>query len=328
MPVSRQIGAAACVDVVYTWVDGADPHYATERRAFASASDKSQGDQSRFRNNGELRYSIRSLLKHTDWVGKIFIVTNNQVPDFIDVGSDKIEIVSVDQIIGKAEGLPSFNSMAIECCLHNIPGLSDSFIYLNDDFFLGRSLSLSELSGSHGCGLFLMEYKNLQAEATDQYQSYLSSSDRALARVYGDFKRFNGCHVPQLFNRDLCAKVCTTWQDEITSTIAHRFRSRSDVVFRLLYAYTVLYERFGRADVTDLAVEYTRDVRFASPKEYQWIPYGDGHYDFKTLMQRVKEEEVTFFCLQDHMWGDIAEQVVALNEFMSSMFDQKADFEL
>ena len=38
----------------------------------------------------------------------------------------------------RAEALPTFNSHAIETALHRIPGLSEQFIYVNDDVFFAR----------------------------------------------------------------------------------------------------------------------------------------------------------------------------------------------
>lgn len=326
--MSGQAVSTDGVDVVYTWVNGTDPAYMSERRKFMTPGEKSQSDPNRFRNNGELRYSIRSVLKNTDWVRKIFIVTNNQTPDFIDVTNPQVEIVSIDQIVDRPDALPSFNSMAIECCLHRIPGLADRFVYLNDDFFFGRPVSLAQLGGSHGQGLFLMEHKQLASDATDSYQSYLRSSDEALSRVYGSQKRLNGCHVPQLFDRNLCFEVASLWRDEIAATVAQRFRSVTDVVFRLLYAYNVLYTHFGKADAYELASKHPDDARLPRPQDYMWIPYGDRKHDVPAMLQRVRDEPFLFFCLQDHMWGDLGEQVSALEAFMSGMFDSKSAVEL
>ena len=44
------------------------------------------------------------------------------------------------------EGLPLFNSHAIEAWLHRIPGLAEQFVYFNDDFMLWDSVSPSTFS--------------------------------------------------------------------------------------------------------------------------------------------------------------------------------------
>ena len=50
-----------------------------------------------------------------------------------------IKIVKHSQIIPLAH-LPTYNSQAIEANLHNIDGLSDIFIYSNDDIFINKPL--------------------------------------------------------------------------------------------------------------------------------------------------------------------------------------------
>ena len=41
----------------------------------------------RFADNDELRYSLRSLEKHAPWVRNVHIVTNGQVPSWLDVSN-------------------------------------------------------------------------------------------------------------------------------------------------------------------------------------------------------------------------------------------------
>jgi len=44
----------------------------------------------------------------------------------------------LQEIFPRKDDLPTFNSAAIECHLHRIPGLSENFLYFNDDFLLGK----------------------------------------------------------------------------------------------------------------------------------------------------------------------------------------------
>lgn len=44
------------------------------------------------------------------------------------------------EIFANASHLPTFSSPAIESNLHKIPGLSDKFIYMNDDVMFGREV--------------------------------------------------------------------------------------------------------------------------------------------------------------------------------------------
>lgn len=150
------------IDVVYTWVNGSDPiwlktmlHYKHiyERKKLertmndtnkinlfmANISAKDHNIDNRFRDMDELKYSIRSLFKYAPWIHHIYLVTDNQIPNWLDLSkSSKISIITHDQIFPNKSHLPTFSSPSIESHLHLIPNLSEYFIYFNDDVFLGN----------------------------------------------------------------------------------------------------------------------------------------------------------------------------------------------
>tara|TARA_R110002050_G_scaffold150757_1_gene277697 strand:- start:234 stop:554 length:321 start_codon:yes stop_codon:yes gene_type:complete len=81
----------------------------------------------------QLRYSLRSIMKFAGWVRHIYIVTNGQVPSWLDVSHPRITVVAHEEIFTDPSDLPTFSSPAIEVHLHRIPGLSNRWIYFNDD---------------------------------------------------------------------------------------------------------------------------------------------------------------------------------------------------
>lgn len=95
---------------------------------------------SRFADNQELRYSLRSIEKFAPWVRQIFIVTNGQIPNWLNLDNPRIKIVTHAEIFTNQSHLPTFSSPAIESHLHKIPGLSKKFIYLNDDVMFGAEV--------------------------------------------------------------------------------------------------------------------------------------------------------------------------------------------
>ena len=69
-------------DVVYTWVNGSDPQWQQQRvRALLRAG--TVGDDTlsmrRFRDNDELRFSVRSLFRNAPWFRHLYLVTSGQV---------------------------------------------------------------------------------------------------------------------------------------------------------------------------------------------------------------------------------------------------------
>eukprot|EP01028_Stygiella_incarcerata_P010817 TRINITY_DN581_c0_g2_i1.p1 TRINITY_DN581_c0_g2~~TRINITY_DN581_c0_g2_i1.p1 ORF type:complete len:1327 (-),score=320.26 TRINITY_DN581_c0_g2_i1:960-4940(-) len=97
-------------------------------------------DPNRFRDNNELLFSLRSIEKHAPWVRKIFLVTNGQVPSWLDSSHPRVQVVTHEEIFVNKSHLPTFSSPAIESHLHRIPGLSDEFLYLNDDIMFGQDV--------------------------------------------------------------------------------------------------------------------------------------------------------------------------------------------
>lgn len=91
----------------------------------------------RYRDSNELRYSLRSLVKYAPWVRHIYIVTDNQIPSWLNLETDRLTVITHEEIFLNKSHLPVFSSPAIETHLHRIPGLSKKFIYFNDDVFLG-----------------------------------------------------------------------------------------------------------------------------------------------------------------------------------------------
>ncbi|XP_066525659.1 N-acetylglucosamine-1-phosphotransferase subunits alpha/beta [Hoplias malabaricus] len=109
-----------------------------------SAVSQSKQDEdvsaSRFEDNEELRYSLRSVEKHAPWVRHIFIVTNGQIPSWLNLDNPRVTVVTHQEIFQNQSHLPTFSSPAIETHIHHIPGLSQKFIYLNDDVMFGKDV--------------------------------------------------------------------------------------------------------------------------------------------------------------------------------------------
>ena len=111
---------------------------------------RSETSDSRFRDNDELKYSLRSLFKFAPWVRKVFIVTNDQIPSWLNVHHPRVVLVSHADIFANHSHLPTFSSPAIESNLVNIAALSERFIYMNDDFFLAMPVWPDDFESEEG----------------------------------------------------------------------------------------------------------------------------------------------------------------------------------
>ncbi|MBF0806144.1 MULTISPECIES: Stealth CR1 domain-containing protein [unclassified Streptococcus] len=129
------------IDFVVTWVDGSDPVWLERKKAclqekFGIELDSSKEDgEERYRDFGLFQYWFRSIEKYAPWVNKIFLVTDRQKPDWLDVTHPKIRWVNHEEFIPH-EYLPTYSSPAIELNFHRIEDLSENFVYFNDDVYL------------------------------------------------------------------------------------------------------------------------------------------------------------------------------------------------
>lgn len=135
------------IDFVLTWVDGNDPEWQKERNKFSN--DKSGDSRNvRFRDWDNLQYWFRGIEKFTPWVNKIHFVTWGHYPSWLNLNHPKLNIVRHTDFIPR-EYLPTFNSHTIELNLHRIKGLSDKFVYFNDDTFITRGMKKEDFFKSN-----------------------------------------------------------------------------------------------------------------------------------------------------------------------------------
>ena len=136
------------IDAVITWVDGADPAHQAKRHARLKQARRALHangiNPHRWGSSDELTYCLTSLANHAPWIRHIWLVTDNQAPDMsvIPLGiRDRLRIIDHRIVFdGLHHVLPTFNSLSIETVIWRIPGLSDSFLYFNDDVFLTAPL--------------------------------------------------------------------------------------------------------------------------------------------------------------------------------------------
>ena len=92
------------IDLVYLWCDGNDPKFIEERqKTFEKYHniklDKEGCSDFRFIQMDELKYSLRSVEKFAPWIRNIYIVTNKQVPSWLNLDNPKIKIIDHTEII-------------------------------------------------------------------------------------------------------------------------------------------------------------------------------------------------------------------------------------
>ena len=150
------------IDLIYLWVDGADPVWLAKKEAALAPVNRSVHNSAkasgRFDDNDELKFSLRSVSRFMPWVNHVYIITDGQVPPWLDTKNPRVSVTDHRDII-PAQYLPLFNSCAIELFAHRIPGLSEHFILANDDMFVGAPITPEFFFNANGDPIVIVRGK-------------------------------------------------------------------------------------------------------------------------------------------------------------------------
>jgi hypothetical protein len=252
------------IDAVYTWVDGSAPGFpeALARAATETAADASATARSRFTDNEELRFSLRALHRYAPWIGRVFIVTNGQVPAWLDPRNDRVSIVHHRDIFARSADLPTFNSLAIELQLHRIPGLSRRFLYFNDDVMFGRPVSPARFCAPAGGQRFFSESRLITRAGDGLIESAAMASLEAVERVLGGAPSPRWpAHAPLWLDREVLAEIESAFEPEVRATTASRLRQPGNLWLALVYRGLLMAREPGRHEEVVLR-EPSPDYRF------------------------------------------------------------------
>lgn len=78
---------------------------------FSQSKQDEDVSASRFEDNEELRYSLRSIERHAPWVRNIFIVTNGQIPSWLNLDNPRVTIVT-----HQVHDFPCITRLWFFCC--------------------------------------------------------------------------------------------------------------------------------------------------------------------------------------------------------------------
>jgi|SRR5579871_1454668 len=310
--------AEAVVDVVYTWVDGDDPEFrrAFERYAFTTQSTKIAGAR-RFRDSDELRFSLRSLEAHVPWAGRVFLVTNGQVPRWLRRDHPRLQLVRHEDIFPDPSHLPTFNSAAIEAHLHRIPGISRQFLYLNDDFFFGRPVSIDQYVTADGRPRIWVDPWELPFRYSDKDDvviQWLGYCRELLTAALGRRRLASPSHGPVLFDRDVFFQVESRWREEFARTSAARFRVPRMAMPHVLYIHWLAAQRWCELSVS--SAEHSAFVMFQPPLAR-----------VKEKLEHIRRTRPLCFCINDDWDEDPAAKAGLLRGFLEDYFPRNSSFE-
>lgn len=312
------------IDIVYTWVDDQDPEWRSIKESHTPSAERNTAESEsrahhpeRFRNRDELRYSLRSLEMFAPFVRKIFIVTMNQTPEWLNTDHPQIEVVSHRDIYAHPDALPTFNSSSIETQLHHIDGLAEHFIYFNDDVFLGQPCSWSDFYQANGASRFFPASHSIAASVIDDNaEEYLVADKNAIrlfAERFGYVVHRPMAHVPHATRRSVLYELEKEFGAEFEACERERFRSRRDLRPIAFMAHHFAFAT-GRSVPSDISQRYLA----------LWKPMIAGQLSGVLNTRRYKT-----FCINDvGVQPERAEEVDGLvQEFLDAYFPYPSSYE-
>jgi glycosyltransferase involved in cell wall biosynthesis len=309
------------VDVVYTWVDDTDPAWRerrdnVRRRLDMPVDDADSGDV-RFRNRDELRYSLRSLAMFAPWVRNIYLVTDDQTPDWLDTDQPGIEVVSHRDMFPDQSWLPTFNSHAIESQLHRIDGLAEHFLYLNDDVFIGRPLGASSFFLSNGVAkLFRSPTPVPPSEPSPDDEGYFAAAknNRALLEeAFGRVATHGFLHAPHPLRRSVLSEIAERFPEQVSATARNPFRANTD-----LSITSSLHHHYGY--LTGRSVPSAISCSYINVGNYE-------HHSVLSRLLAARSHDV--FCIGESADAEVPvdEQDRVLRAFLNAYFPVPSRFE-
>lgn len=308
------------IDLVYTWVDGSDPVWKKKRdRTIGKTEERSATNcEGRYKDNDELRYSLRSVEKNAPWLRRIYIVTDSQVPEWLDTSNSKIRIVDHKEIL-PPEVLPTFNSVVIEHALYKIPGLSEHFLYANDDMFFNRPVNPEDFFTSEGKPIIRMIWrpfrrlglklkKFVSGGKISYYNETIKNSADLIEKRFGKWIGSKPHHNIDAYCKSLYKETEEIFHDSIVETLCNHQRTENDIQ-RVIYSYYPIVSK-------NCKLEYVRrrdSFRLRNHKR-----------KYYALMEKLNP---MFFCLNDSQYATDEDRKFG-QRYLQDRFPNPSEFEI
>ncbi len=330
------------MDFIISWVDPNDPEWQQE---YIKHKEKEIGDShlARFRDWDNLHFWFRGIEKFAPWVEKIHFVTWGHVPKWLDIRNPILHIVNHADFI-PTKYLPTFSSRAIDLNFHRIDGLSENYVYFNDDTFLidkvketdffkrGRPCDMgvfSELTGwnyNHTLveNLFILNKYFSKTKMVKQKPfnwfnpKYGKEGIRNLLLFLANKNRYTGFYNPHIPSPRRKGTLALLWEKEFAAldkSCSYKFRNYNTINEYLQRYWELASNNFYPTDVRKLGQElklHNLDISFV--------------LDF--IIHRKKP----MICLNDHvdMKFDISFENTRekIREAFEQILPEKSSFEI
>jgi hypothetical protein len=320
--VVRPLYSSEPIDVVYTWVDSQDPEWRRRHQEHSGQHDTpllGANNAERYLNREELRYSLRSLELFAPFVRHIYVVTADQTPDWLATDHPRLTMVSHRDIFPEPAMLPTFNSHAIEACLHRIEGLSEHFLYLNDDVILGREVNVEDFFTRAGqikvrfsADHVIYQGSPLDGAIPTDWAAF--NANTIMQRDFGMWFGHKLQHVPLPQRRSVAYEIEDRYPSEVRATRLAKFRSNSDLAIPSMFA-------------PYFSIATMRAVEWPDKRDYVYADTGREHWSKR--VRQIQRRRPKFVCINStrHTEIELDQQARNVHEFLENWLPFPSSYE-
>jgi hypothetical protein len=242
----------------------------------------------------------------------VYLVTDGQVPGWLRTDHPRLTVVNHRDLFGDRGRLPTFNSHAIESQLHRVKGLSDHYLYLNDDVFFGRPVRPELFFHGNGLAKFFLSTGKLGVGGTGQFDRPVMSGGKnnrdLLAKAFDRTVTNKFKHVPHTQRRDVLLELEERFPEVFEQTARHQFRDPGDfsIAASLHHHYAYLTGRGVEGQL-----------------EYAYLDIADYRTESR-LRRLLRNRDCDVFCLNDHDSDGV--EAEAQQRMLSSFLDRYFPF--
>lgn len=232
------------IDVVILWVDGNDENHINKISQYIENKNllKSKGFLTRYLQVDEIEYCVKSINKFASYVRTIYIVTDEQIPDFLRNSSEYKNVKIIDHkaiFNGYEEYLPTFNCYPIETMMSRISGLAEHFIYFNDDMFLMQETKPTDFFNNDGYPVIRGKWSNFESVKFKNFLIKIGFKKKRVskigykkaqensAKILGLKKYLRLSHTPFPIRKSVFNDYLKKNPDVLINNIKNRFRDPS-----------------------------------------------------------------------------------------------------
>jgi hypothetical protein len=318
------------IDLIYMWVDGNDPAWRAKRQKYmpSNANSSSQTTaEARWRNNDELRFSLRSVEMFAPWINHIYVVTDNQRPEWLNTEHPKLTVVDHTEIM-PADALPVFNSSAIESCIYKIPGLSEHFLMGNDDTLFTAAVTPDIFFKEDGRPIVrLNRFNRFKWARRGNYTKMLWHMQELVKQACGKMIPYAPHHNFDAYRKSDFEHCVSLYPESWERTAHSRFRQNDDMHRSFVSYYTIAtgraelrrISRYNRIDGFWNHLRAAMSNTFANDSRCIRL----NKMDFKAVMRKYNP---LMICMNDNERSTEAD-CQRMVDFLTEMFPDKCSFE-